>query len=150
MGPVLSSPHSTAELLIFSLGSSQETAKYMDIIIDWNIIIRNTNTRNVIKCKRCSDHFIAWATFKLIKLIRLNWWNVQIYGKYNMENIFVENCPLYSLPWPPLLLPIEHQTTWLGPSPVWKCLLLVHSHLRHNEPKVSDINAEVIRDGRGF
>ncbi len=36
MGPVLSSPHSTAVLLIWSRGSSQDTAKYMDIIIDWN------------------------------------------------------------------------------------------------------------------
>ena len=36
MGPVLSSPHSTAVLLIWRRGSSQDTAKYMDIIIDLN------------------------------------------------------------------------------------------------------------------
>ena len=34
MGPVLSSPHSTAVLLICRRGSSQDTAKYMDIIMD--------------------------------------------------------------------------------------------------------------------
>lgn len=36
MGPVRSSPHSTAVLLIWRRGSSQDTAKYMDIIMDLN------------------------------------------------------------------------------------------------------------------
>ena len=79
MGPVLSSPHSTALLLICSLGSSQDTAKYMDIIIDWK---KKTNYLWQSSVPKTHLSFIVNITYfidhKLELIIPRQWFVLQV------------------------------------------------------------------------